>query len=357
MKIEDAVKLVNSSVRSLKKYHLTPEESQIKLNQNENPCDWTAEIKELAAKHCIERPWNRYPDFIPLHLKDDLARYTNVESENIIVGNGSNEMLMILMLSFLSKSSTAIMCTPTFTVYNLLVNGLGAAHKTVNLKEDLQYDVPAICDEVKNNPGSILILCSPNNPTGSVLSKQQLTEILEVHSGICILDQAYIEFGGFNGIELIKSYPNLIVTRTFSKALGAAGLRLGYMIADKELIEQINKIKLPYNINFFSEYCASLILQNRSKLNTYIDTTIKEREELITFLNTLPFDNVYPSEANFVLVRSSQKQQLFDYLKENGILVRDVSSSPMLEGCLRLSLGKTEENDRLKGHIKSFFEK
>ncbi len=356
MKTEEVLQLINADVRGLDKYHLKKQLANTKLNQNENPCDWDEEVKEIAASFCKSRPWNRYPSFIPERLKESLARYTGVAPKNIIAGNGSNEMLLILLLSFVNKSSSAVICTPTFTVYNLLVRGIGGDVKVVNLNEQLQYDVPAICSAVEVNPSAVLILCSPNNPTGSTLSKQQILAILEVHRGILILDQAYIEFGGYNAVELIDKYPNLIITRTFSKALGAAGLRVGYIIAAEQVIAEINKIKLPYNINFFSEYVATLILENRTKIDAGVEKTLAQRQEMFQYLSQLPFDNVYPTDANFILVRTPKKQQLFDYLVSNDILVRDVSSYDLLENCLRISIGTVEENSCLRTHLMNFFE-
>lgn len=355
MNLEEALSLISDNIRALKGYHLTPEETEIKLNQNENPEDWPLEIKEQAAQFCIERPWNRYPNFVPEGLKADLAQYTGVKPSNVIVGNGSNEVLLVLLLSFLSKASAAVICSPTFTVYKLLSEGMGSRNVNVSLTDDLQYDVKAIRNAVQENPGSLLIICSPNNPVGNEITEEQLRSILDQHSGICILDQAYVEFGGFNGIGLISEYPNLIVTRTFSKAMGGAGLRIGYMIGTEEMISEINKIKLPYNINFFTEYTASLLLKNRSHLSTSVAVMIEERDALLSSLKSFPFDNVYESKANFILVRYSEKQKLFDFLKKKGILVRDVSSYPLLENCLRISVGKREENSRLINCLKDFF--
>ncbi|MFP4163107.1 MAG: histidinol-phosphate transaminase [Chitinispirillaceae bacterium] len=355
MKVEEALTLISNDILALKGYHLKPEEPEIKLNQNENPEDWPLEVKKQAAQFCIERPWNRYPNFIPDKLKKGLADYVGVDASNIIVGNGSNEMLLVLLLSFLSKASAAVICSPTFTVYKLLAEGMGSRSVNVSLTKDLQYDLEAIQNAVQDNPKSLLIICSPNNPVGNVLTEEQLRSILDRHSGMCILDQAYVEFGGFDGIKLISQYPNLIVTRTFSKAMAGAGLRVGYMIGAKEVISEINKIKLPYNINFFTEHTASLILENRSRLSSSLAAIVEQREKLHSALKAFPFDNVYESKANFILLRYSQKQKLFDYLKEKGILIRDVSSYPLLENCLRISVGKNEENGKLLECLKNYF--
>ncbi|MDR2577759.1 MAG: histidinol-phosphate transaminase [Chitinispirillales bacterium] len=352
---EQALSLVNDSVRKLKAYHLEPEEYAVKLNQNENPHDWPAEVKERAARFLVERPWNRYPNFVPDALKEKLARYAGVAPANVIVGNGSNEMLLVLLLSFAAKAKSAVICSPTFTVYKLLCDGMDTRTVNVSLDNNLQYDVNAIKKAVSDNPGSMLIICSPNNPVGNTLSEDDFKSILDIHTGVCILDQAYVEFGGFDGIKFLPDYPNLIIARTFSKAMAAAGLRLGYMIGAAEMIAEINKIKLPYNINFFTEYTASLILENTAIIKDTVSVIIDERDKLVNRLAALPFENVYPSEANFILVRTPQKQKLFDRLKKDGILIRDVSSYHLLENCLRISVGTKDENIKLCESLDNFF--
>ncbi|MDR0306595.1 MAG: histidinol-phosphate transaminase [Chitinispirillales bacterium] len=355
MDTEQALSLINSSVRGLSPYHLTAEDCGIKLNQNENPSDWPQEIKREAARFCLDRPWNRYPNFIPESLKTDLANYVGVDAGNVIVGNGSNEMLLVLLLAFASKAKSAVICSPTFTVYKLLYEGTGCRTVTVGLNENLEYDVAAIKKAAQDNPGSILIICSPNNPVGNTISEEDFKSILDVHTGLCILDQAYVEFGGFDGVKLLPRYPNLIITRTFSKAMAGAGLRLGYMIGGSEMIAEINKIKLPYNINFFTEYTASLILNNKEWMKASADFIIEERDQLNTFLSSMPFTNVYKSAANFILVRLGRKKELFEHLKKDSILVRDVSSYYLLDGCLRISIGTKEENAKLRESIGRFF--
>lgn len=356
METKQALSLINSSVRDLSPYHLVREECDTKLNQNENPCDWPEEIKKQAAQFCLERPWNRYPNFIPENLKTNIARYIGVDSQSVIVGNGSNEMLLVLLLAFAAKAKSIVVCSPTFTVYKLLCEGgMGSRTVYVSLTAELEYDVEAIKTAVTANPGSMLIICSPNNPVGNTISEDDFKSILEVHTGACILDQAYAEFGGFDGVALLPLYPNLIIVRTFSKAMAAAGLRLGYMAGGSEMIAEINKIKLPYNINFFTEYTASLILSNTDWLKTSVNAIIEERDSLYEFLSALPFTNVYKSAANFILVRVAKKKEFFEHLKQCGILVRDVSSYHLLEGCLRISVGTKDENAKLREAVQKFF--
>ncbi len=357
MNLTNTLELINAPVRALKAYHLEHDDSPIKLNQNENPFDWPQSVKDEVAEFCRTRSWNRYPTFIPQELRALLAEYTGVSAENVIAGNGSNEMLLVLLLALAGKGKKVITVQPTFTVYQLLSRGLGADLMSLYLDADLHFNVDAIVDACEQNPGAMLILCSPNNPTGATLSEAQIREILAAHQGFCLLDQAYIEFGGYNAVPLIAEYPNLIVTRTFSKAFSGAGLRFGYMLGTKEVIAEINKIKLPYNINYFSENVAKIMLSHRAEFLATVSLLIEERKALFAELSKLPFDDVYPSEANFIMVRlrEDRKDTYFAHLKAAGILIRDVSAYPMLCGCLRISIGTPAENAAFLAATKDWF--
>lgn len=273
----------------------------------------------------------------------------------IVVGNGSNEMLLVLLLALTRQGGDVILCQPTFTLYRLLVNGLGAVERTVFLKKDLSFDVKKICEAASQYPRSLMLICSPNNPTGCSLSESDIKAILTAHSGFLVLDQAYVEFGGYSAIPLLSKNPNLIITRTFSKAFFGAGLRLGYMLGAPEVIKEISKIKLPYNINFFSEHVGQVILGHADLVRSAVQELSARRDSLFAFLRTMPFDAVYPSAANFILVRSKRKDALFAFLKGKKILVRDVSQYPMLENCLRVNVGTNEETVAFQAAVKEFF--
>lgn len=357
MNLSQTLNLLNSDVKNLQAYHLKPDAFEIKLNQNESPFDWPDSIKEDFATFCKSRPWNRYPDFIPLELKNTIATYVNTSPKNIIAGNGSNEMLLVLLLALTSNKSTVIICQPTFTVYQLLTKGLGRNLVATSLNDDLSFNTENILKASHDNPASLLILCSPNNPTGTALNEIQIRQILDNHNGFLVLDQAYVEFGGYNAIPLLDEYPNLIITRTFSKAFSGAGLRFGYMIGHEKIIEEINKIKLPYNINFFTEYLVRVMFSNSDIIGESIKRILVQKKKLIMFLNTLPIDKIYPSASNFILFRTKFKDALLSYLKNNNILLRDVSSYPMLENCLRICVGTEEENEIVMGKLEGFFKK
>jgi histidinol-phosphate aminotransferase len=355
MELSDSLSLINERIRTLKRYHLEPEATDIKLNQNENPYDVPAAIKDEIARFCRERPINRYPNFVPEALKAKLSGASGVPAGGIMVGNGSNEMLLVLLLALSRQGGDVILCQPTFTLYRLLATGIGATERTVFLKNDLSFDVKKICEAASQYPRSLMVLCSPNNPTGSALSESDVKAILKAHTGFLVLDQAYVEFGGYSAVPLLKSNPNLIITRTFSKAFSGAGLRLGYLLGTPEVVQEISKIKLPYNINFFSEHVAQVLLDNADLLKPRVLELSARRDSLFAFLASMPFDAVYPSAANFILMRTKRNNELFSFLKKKSILVRDVSQYPMLENCLRVNVGSNEETLAFEAAIKEFF--
>ena len=355
MELSDSLSLINERIRSITRYHLEPEVTDIKLNQNENPYDVPAAIKDEIAKFCQKRPFNRYPNFVPDALKEKLSGASGVPAGGIMVGNGSNEMLLVLLLALSRQGGDVILCQPTFTLYRLLVTGIGAIERTVFLKNDLSFDVKKICEAASPYPRSLMVLCSPNNPTGCALSESDIRAILKAHTGFLVLDQAYVEFGGYSAVPLLKSNPNLIITRTFSKAFSGAGLRLGYMLGTPDVVQEISKIKLPYNINFFSEHVAMVLLDNAGLLKPRVQELAARRDSLFAFLKSMPFDAVYPSAANFILMRTKRSNELFSFLKKKSILVRDVSQYPMLENCLRVNVGSNEETRAFEGAVREFF--
>ncbi len=356
MNLHKTISLINQNVRDLEAYHLKPEDSPIKLNQNENPFDWPQHIKDEVVEFCLKRSWNRYPNFIPDELKKALANHVGISPDNIIAGNGSNEMLLVLLLSLTEPNGTVLICQPTFSMYKILSSGLGRTVQTVYFNNNMSYNSDRICEASIKFPQALIIISSPNNPTGSALSETQVRQILDSHKGFLLLDQAYVEFGGYNALSLLEEYPNLIITRTLSKALRGAGIRLGYMCGTKEIIREINKIKLPYNINFFTEHVALVLLSHSKELEKAVMLIKSQLDILYDFFRTLPFDNVYPTTANFILLRTKQKDPLFSFLKEHGILIRDVSSYPMLDNCLRINAGTEEENKHLMQSLTRFFQ-
>jgi histidinol-phosphate aminotransferase len=329
-------------------YTLHAYEAEIKLNQNENPFDFPEDLKEETFRRFRERSWSRYPDFVPDSLRQRLAEFVGWQKDGILVGNGSNELLQATLMVIVGNKTPVAIPFPTFTVYRLIANILGAQIIDIPLNEDMSYNVDTIIAKSEEAGAKVLVINNPNNPTGSAIPEEGLKRILDSFSGFVLLDEAYYEFCGYTGFKLLPGYPRLIITRTFSKAMGMAGLRLGYMMAHPEVVEQISKAKLPYNINQFSLMAAEVALENVDRFRPAIETLLSEKERLAKELCKIRGVKVYPSQSNFFLIEVSvPPRTLFDDLYAQGILIRDVSSYPMLPKCLRVSVGTPQENDLL----------
>jgi histidinol-phosphate aminotransferase len=345
---------VKSQVIKVPAYTLRAYEADIKLNQNENPFDFPEDLKDETFRRYRQRQWSRYPDFVPDSIRQHLAEFVGWHKDGVLVGNGSNELLQATLMVLVKSRTRVAIPSPTFTVYGLISNVLGAKVIRIPLNPDMSYNVNELISRSQESGAGVLIINTPNNPTGSVLKEEGLEEILNKFSGFVLLDEAYYEFWGHSGLQILKNYPRLIITRTFSKAMGMAGLRVGYLLAHSDLAAQISKAKLPYNVNQFSLTAAEVALENIARFRPAIEAVLKERDRLGRELGQIPGMKAYPSEANFFLVEVPMTPRvLFDELYSHGILIRDVSSYPMLSKCLRISVGTREENDRLLSALRA----
>ncbi|MBM3791591.1 MAG: aminotransferase class I/II-fold pyridoxal phosphate-dependent enzyme, partial [Acidobacteria bacterium] len=231
MKQGGAVPGVKQSVLDVPAYTLRAREAEVKLNQNENPYDFPADLKEEVFRRFRERSWSRYPEFVPEDLRQLLADFAGWRRDGLLVGNGSNELLQAALMTLVEEGAAVAIPVPTFTVYGLLSKILGARLVPIRLRPDLKYDAEEIIRRAQESSAKLLIVATPNNPTGAALDPGDLRRILESFSGHVLLDEAYFEFCGITGLPLLGEYPRLIITRTFSKALGMAGLRIGYLMA------------------------------------------------------------------------------------------------------------------------------
>ena len=347
MKKSTAVAGLKKQVLEVPAYTLRAHVDGIKLNQNENPYDFPEDLKEEVFRRFRARAWSRYPDFVPDELRERLAAFAGWKKEGVLVGNGSNELLQATLMVVVNERAQVGIPVPTFTVYGLVARILGGRIVSLPLDADMRYDVEGMIASCEEQGIRLLIVCTPNNPTGSMLDNEGLRQILERFSGYVLLDEAYYEFCGKTGMEFLERYPRLVITRTFSKAMGMAGLRVGYLMGHPELVTQIAKAKLPYNVNQFSLTAAEVALEHLDRFRPSIDAILRERDRLGARLAAVPGVKVYPSGANFFLFEvPAAPRAVFEELYREGIVVRDVSSYPMLQRCLRVSVGTPEENER-----------
>jgi histidinol-phosphate aminotransferase len=351
--MKDYLQVIKPSVRRLRAYTLTPEVARIKINQNENPFDLPQAIKEEALRRWSERAWSRYPEFVPQALHDRIAEFSGWTSNGVLAGNGSNELLQGLLAVTLGEGRKILLSEPTFAIYRQIANVQSASILSVPLTAAYQHDAARLKDVIEEHQPEVTIICSPNNPTGCVIEDSKLIALLEAANGLIVVDEAYFEFSEHSVVPLLHAYTNLVVTRTFSKAMAGAALRIGYLLAAPELTREINKAILPYNLNMFSQMVAQVALEMYdAELHPLVELLIAERERLYERLRRIEGINPIASHANFMIVELAlEPRHVFRQLAERDILVRDVSGYPMLGRALRMSVGTPEENDKLLGAL------
>lgn len=341
--------IIKPAVRALRAYTLSPHRASVKINQNENPWDAPGEIKEEVLRRFAARKWSRYPDFVPMSLHERLAEFAGWKANGVIAGNGSNELIQALLMVSMGPGKRVLISEPTFTLYKQVATVLGGEVETVSLAPELTYDVAALLKTIEEKQPDVTIICSPNNPTGCVINESDLIALLKASRGLVVIDEAYHEFAQQSVVPLLHEHENLIVLRTFSKAMAFAALRVGYLLASPELVTEIRKAVLPYNLNAFSQIAAEVAIEKYpTLLGPTVESIVTERERLYTAISHLRGLTPVFSKGNFMVVRAdTDPKQIFEELLKRDILVRDVSGYPMLREYFRVSVGTPEENDRL----------
>jgi histidinol-phosphate aminotransferase len=342
------------SLTAAKAYRIETPDCPIKLDQNECPWDFPVEMKQRVADKVAALKWNRYPPAFADQLNSAIAQYAGVPAECVMTGPGSNQ-LITLVLSALARNlrGKMIIARPSFPLYESHCQYDAIPYEPWLLNDDLEYDINTIPEMPA---GSVLVFASPNNPVGNTMSYEDLNTLLTQNpESFIIADEAYFEFIERPYTDLLNDHANLILIRTFSKTLGAAGVRVGYMISNRGLIAELQKLRLPYLLNHFGFVAALEILENpemRDMTQQTIQNVLHERSRVFELLNDLSASKVFKVKkpfANFFLLQfASQDKMLETYrsLIDQGVLVRNVSGAPMMTGCLRATIGLPEENDQ-----------
>lgn len=338
-------KLLRNNIRSLQPYSCARDEfkgeASVYLDANENP---------------YNAPFNRYPDPLQWEVKEQITRVKGVPAENIFLGNGSDEPIDLLFRAFCEpRIDNVVAIEPTYGMYKVSANINDVEYRKVILDENFQFSADKLLDAT-NLYTKIIWLCSPNNPTGNSLDRDEIVKLLTSFEGIVVLDEAYIDFaseGSFS--EMLSHYPNLVILQTFSKAWGSAAIRLGMAFASTEIIAVLNKIKYPYNINILTQKQALLALKNDAQVKQWVKTLLTERAVLVEALQQLSIvQHIYPTDANFVLVRVDDANALYHYLVDKSIIVRNRNTVSLCLGCVRITVGTPEENQILLEELKKF---
>ncbi len=345
------------SVLKLDGYISPPQKEYLaKLNQNENPFDVPQEIKEELCRQAEKLSWNRYPVNTSPELRNRLAEWHNVRERQILLGNGSNQILQTLFSAVIEPGDKVIYCPPTFSLFDMYADLYGGELIKVHHAPGEDFPINELLQAVEKHRPKIILLCSPNNPTGFEITLADLERVCKVAPGLVFWDEAYGEFSDRSAKCLLDKYRQLVISRTFSKAFSLAGLRFGYFLAHEDIIAQLVKINIPYNINLFTEMAAVRLLQNLSFMEKHVAYIKNERERLYNRMKAIERIKVFPSAANFLLFKSTDGTNLFMELKNRGILVRDVSGYDLLDGFLRVSIGSFEENNLFLEKLTDIFE-
>lgn len=302
-----------------------------------------------ANENSLGSAYNRYPDPLQQQLKTAIAAIKNVRKECIYLGNGSDEPIDLLIRSFCNPGRDNILVfPPTYGMYEVSAQINDVAVKKINLTADFQLDLPAALQAIDAHT-KLIFICSPNNPTGNLIDAESIQQVLEQFTGLVVLDEAYIDFNApYSFLQQLDKYPNLVILQTFSKAWGMAGLRLGMAFASPQIISVLNKVKAPYNINAAVQQLAAQMISGNTNVAQTTQQLVAARTALSAALQAFPFvKKVFPSDANFLLVRVDDAGRLYAYLKDKGIIVRNRSGIALCDNCLRITVGTAGENKSL----------
>jgi histidinol-phosphate aminotransferase len=335
---------VKRGIQELSPYSVPHFECRIKLDGNESPFSLPDEVVEKVLKEIREIPINRYPDSEANVLREKISKVSGFPQEGILVGNGSDELIEMLMTTFSGGTGRVLYPVPTFPMYRITSVALGLEAVEVGLDDRFDININRTLKEIKRKNPDLIFLASPNNPTGNRFSDDRIFEVLKNSTGIVVLDEAYCDFSGKTFLPLIKEYENLIILRSLSK-VGFAGIRMGILFGKSELVREINKVRLPYNVNSLSQRVAEVVLDNMEFIGENIQLIIRERERVYKALKLMTGVETFPSDANFILFRVSDADRVFRELVNKGVLIRNFNSPGRLENCLRVTIGKPEEND------------
>ncbi len=334
----DLKKLVRPNIQALKPYSSARDEfhgsASVFLDANENP---------------YNEPYNRYPDPLQWKLKDRIAQLKGVDRNAIFLGNGSDEPIDLLIRAFCEPCRDAVVgISPSYGMYEVAADVNNVDFRKVSLTPDFCLDAEALLKEVDSRV-KVIFLCSPNNPTGNSLERDEIHKILDRFEGIVVVDEAYIDFSGEPSfLSELKAFPGLVVLQTLSKAWGAAGIRLGMAFASREIVAVLNKIKYPYNINMLTQRAALELLDNEAAMHDQLRRILSERtrmQEALPLLHVVR--KMYPTDANFILVNVGDADGVYNKLVEKGVIVRNRNNASLCGGCLRITVGTPQENDTL----------
>ena len=324
------------------------------LSANENPCDVEAALRAEIVREIRRTALNRYPDPLANDLRDLIAEANGLDRDQVLVGNGGDELLFDLALAWGGPGRTVLTLPPTFSVYANNAQLTNTRIVEVARRADFSLDEEAVLARVAAGDIDYVIVTSPNNPTGERAPEDFVLRLLDATDALVVVDEAYFEFSRRTLRPYLESHENLLILRTFSKAFSLAGVRVGYVLGHAHVIRELVKVRQPYSVDALSQAAARVVFANRATFEPGIAAIIEERDRLMRGLLTLPGVTPFPSDANYILFRMEGADAAWAFLYERGILVRDFSHAPLLEGCLRVTVGTPEQNDGFLAALRDF---
>lgn len=339
--------IFRKEVLAMSAYKVADATGLIKLDAMENPYSWPEDIKKDWLETLKDCPLNRYPDPEAKHLTTTIKRLNQIPDQfDVLLGNGSDEIIQLLLMA-LPATASVLAPDPGFVMYKQLSLCLGLTYHAIPLLTDnFDLDLPAMLAAIELHQPSVIFLAYPNNPTGNLFSEASIREIIKTAKGLVVIDEAYAPFADASFIDSLGQYDNLLVMRTVSK-LGLAGLRLGYIAGTPDIIEQLHKIRLPYNINSLTQISADFALSNKALFDQQTQQICAERTVVFNRLNAMDGIRAYPSAANFILFKTPENRadDIFTSIKQRGVLIKNLSpQGGLLADCLRVTIGTPEEN-------------
>jgi len=337
--------LLRQEVLDLHAYHVPDSSGCIKLDAMENPYPLPQALRDEIAGAVAAAAINRYPDPGAAALREKIRRVTGLpQGMEVLLGNGSDELIQLLAMAANKPGATLLSVEPSFVMYKMIAAFTGMRYVGVPLAKDYSLDLTATLAAIKREQPALVFLAYPNNPTGNLFAAEAVAQIIEAAPGLVVVDEAYYAFASDSFIPQLARYPNLLVMRTFSK-LGMAGLRLGFLAGNTAWLEQLEKLRLPYNVGVLPQLVAGILLDHHEVLLRQAEQIRQERTRLYRQLEEIAAVRVYPSEANFLLLRVANATAVFEGLKRRGVLIKNLNGGhPMLADCLRVTVGTPDEN-------------
>lgn len=338
--------LVNSRFKNLSAYKSETEPFGIRLNLNESSFNITEMLKKEIQEEISNIAFNRYPDGSGKELIECISEYVGMDPKQIALGNGSDELICLLLQLFIEKGDKVMIHTPTFSMYSQYAAVVGAKIVEYETNEDFDIDIDAFKKAIEQEQPKVIFICNPNNPTGRVMLVSEIETLIKGFKGIAIIDEAYSEFYGQSALKLIEKYPNLVILRTLSKAMSLAGLRIGYLLGSEKVKDYIDRIRSPFNVNVYSQAVAKVILQNVDIVKDIIAIIKEERRRVYDALCRLDGVKAFDSRANFILFKTDKRDEIYKEMQNNGIKIRSFKEE-RLKDCLRVTIGLQHENDKM----------